>query len=89
MGENQAPVSKQADVGWVSHRRGRNTRATETLAQLIETDDQQIMVGDLMMLELLQGALRVVPMLKGQLTPKPHPVTPARKKALQFAEPLT
>ena len=67
---------------WIAHLRAEVTPATRMLHAIIADDDDQILVGDLILLEVLQGArneahavriehaLRlfpVVPMLNGDL----------------------
>ena len=41
---------------WIGHPRGLETPAVLRLRQLADTDDDQILVGDLILLEILQGA---------------------------------
>jgi predicted nucleic acid-binding protein len=41
---------------WIAHLRGQNTDATHKLRAIMDDDDGQILVGDMILLELLQGA---------------------------------
>jgi predicted nucleic acid-binding protein len=41
---------------WIAHLRGQSRPAVARLVELVEDDDDQILVGDLILLEVLQGA---------------------------------
>jgi predicted nucleic acid-binding protein len=41
---------------WIALLRGRETEAVRKLRALVETEDDQLLVGDLVLLEVLQGA---------------------------------
>jgi predicted nucleic acid-binding protein len=41
---------------WISHLRGQHTEAVHKLQAFVNDDDSQILVGDLILLEVLQGA---------------------------------
>ncbi len=41
---------------WIAHLRGEVTPATRMLHAIITDDDDQILIGDLILLEVLQGA---------------------------------
>jgi predicted nucleic acid-binding protein len=41
---------------WIANLRGQDSHAVRRLRALVETDDDQLLVGDLILLEVLQGA---------------------------------
>ncbi len=70
---------------WISHLRGLDTPAVAALALLIDRDDDRILIGDLILLELLQGARDEIHAARIELGLRAYPIAPMLSPELAVA----
>ena len=70
---------------WIGHLRGLETPAVLRLRQLADTDDDQILIGDLILLEILQGARDDVHAGRIERGLRQYPVIPMLNEMIALA----
>ena len=67
---------------WIAHLRGLDNTATRKLHALVAVDDEQLLLGDLILLEVLQGARDTAHAARIERNLRYYPIAPMLNVAL-------